>query len=77
MSPRPINIKEKLAAFDSLPDDAITDDPVAAAILGIGLDTFRRSELIQKRVPQKRFSKRRVGRRVGDLRNLIRGAAAA
>jgi len=73
MSPRPINVPAKLAEFDTLPDDAIVDDPVAAALLGMSLDTFRRANP----VPQKRFSQRRVGRRVGDLRALIRGDAAA
>ena len=43
MSPRPINVEAKLAAFDRLPDDAIVDDPVAAALLGLSLDTFRRA----------------------------------
>ena len=73
MSPRPINVEAKLAAFDRLPDDAIVDDPVAAALLGMSLDTFRRANPVQ----QKRFSQRRVGRRAGDLRALIRGDAAA
>ena len=72
MSPKPINVEAKLAAFDSLPNDAIVDDPVAAALLNMSIDTFRRANP----VPQKRFSERRVGRRAGDLRKLIRGNAA-
>jgi hypothetical protein len=69
---RPINVEAKLAVFDSLPDDAIVDEPVAAELLGVSLDTYRRNPP----VPRRRFSKRRVGARVGDLRALSRGEAA-
>jgi hypothetical protein len=72
MSPRPINVPAKLAEFDRLPDDAIVGDPVAAAVLGISVDTLRR----RNPVPQRQISDRRVGRRVGDLRALSRGEAA-
>jgi hypothetical protein len=73
MSPRPINVSAKLAEFDHLPDDAIVDDPVAAALLNMSIDTFRRT----RPVPRKQFSERRGGSRVGDLRALVRGDAAA
>ena len=72
MSPRPINVPARLAEFDRLPNDAIIDDPVAAALLGISVETLRRANP----VPQRRISDRRVGRRVGDLRALTRGEAA-
>jgi hypothetical protein len=70
---RRIDVSKKLAEFDRLPNDAIVDDPVAAALLNMSIDTFRRNNP----VPQKRLSKRRVGRRAGDLRALVRGEAAA
>jgi hypothetical protein len=72
MSPRPINVNARLAEFDRLPADAIIDDPVAAALLGISVDTLRR----RNPVPQRQVSDRRRGRRVGDLRALVRGEAA-
>lgn len=72
MSPRPININEKLATFDRLPDDAIIDDQIAAILLNMHVATLRRANPI----PQRRISERRFGRRAGDIRNLIRGNAA-
>jgi hypothetical protein len=72
MSPRPINVNARLAEFDRLPADAIIDDPVDAALLGISVDTLRR----RNPVPQRQVSDRRSGRRVGDLRALVRGEAA-
>jgi hypothetical protein len=68
-----IDVRKKLAEFDRLPDDCIVDDPVAAALLGMSIDTLQRANP----VPKKQFSKRRVGRRAGDIRALIRGNAAA
>jgi hypothetical protein len=59
----------KMARFDSLPDDAIVDDPVAAAMLSISVWTLRRSNP----VPQHQLSERRRGRRVGDIRAKVRG----
>lgn len=63
---------EKLAAFDRLPEDAIVPDAVAAEILSISIWTLRRSSP----VPPRQISERRRGRRVGDLRALVRGNAA-
>ena len=74
MSPRPINVAAKLAEFDRLPNDAIVDDPVAAALLNMSIDTFRRTNI--PGVPRRQFSKRRGGRRAGDVRAVIRGNAA-
>jgi hypothetical protein len=68
MSPRPFDAKRKLAEFDHLPDDAVVPDAVAALLLNVSVDTLRRANP----VPQKRLSKRRVGRRAGDLRALVR-----
>jgi hypothetical protein len=68
MSP---TICEKLAAFDSLPQDAIVPDAVAAVILAISIWTLRR----ENPVPRREISERRFGRRVGDLRAKVRGEA--
>jgi hypothetical protein len=70
---RTVVVPEKLAEFDRLPDDAHVSEPIAAAIWGVSLDTYRR----EQPVPRRKLSKRRFGVRVGDLRNLIRGSAAA
>ncbi len=72
MSPRPTNVKARLAQFDALPDDAIVEDPVAAAVLSISEDTLKRNNP----VPWRQVSERRGGRRAGDLRALVRGNAA-
>ena len=65
---RAINSR-KLSQFDSLSDDAIIPEPVAAEILGVSLDTYRRSKLL----PRRHVSRRLVGARVGDVRALSRG----
>lgn len=72
MPSRPLNIKQILASFDSLPNDAIIPDSAAAEVLGVSTDTLRR----QKQIPQRWLSERRRGRRVGDIRALARGTAA-
>lgn len=66
-------LKEKLAAFDTLPQDAIVPDAVAAEILSISIWTLRR----ENPVPRREISERRHGRRVGDLRAKVRGEAVA
>ena len=65
--------RSDLAYFDSLPNDAIVSDRVAAAILSISIWTLRR----ENPVPTRQVSERRRGRRVGDLRNFVRGEAVA
>jgi hypothetical protein len=62
----------KIAAFDTLPDDAIVLDAVAAEILGISIWTLRR----HAPVPPRQISERCRGRRVGDLRAKVRGTEA-
>lgn len=62
-----------LRRFDELPDDAIVTDKFAADLLGVSIWTLRRS----CPVPARQISERRKGRRVGDLRKLIRGEKAA
>jgi hypothetical protein len=62
-----------LSHFDSLPNDAIVPDRVAAAILAISIWTLRR----ENPVPARQITERRRGRRVGDLRNKVNGTKAA
>jgi hypothetical protein len=64
-------LREKLADFDSLPQDALVPDAVAAEILSISVWTLRR----ENPVPRRQISERRFGRRVGDLRARVRGEA--
>jgi hypothetical protein len=66
-------VREKLAAFDTLPQDAIVSDAVAAEILSISIWTLRR----ENPVPRREISERRFGRRVGDIRAKARGERVA
>ena len=70
---RPVDVRKQLAVFDTLPDDCILSEPVAAAILGMSLDTYRRA----KPLPRRKFAKRLIGVRAGDIRALSRGGIAA
>ena len=65
-------LSKKIETFDRLPDDAIVDDRVAAAILNISVWTLRRNDP----VPRRQITERRFGRRAGDLRDKIHGSAA-
>jgi hypothetical protein len=67
MSP---TMREKLAEYDFLPDDALVSAAVAAIILSISVWTLRR----ENPVPARQISERKRGRRVGDLRAKVRGA---
>lgn len=69
----PSALKEKLAAFDTLPQDAIVPDAVAAEILSISIWTLRR----ENPVPVRQITERRYGRRVGDVRAKVRGEKVA
>ena len=55
--------------FDQQPNDAIAPDPVSAAVLGISIWTLNRTNPVRKR----QITERSGGRRVGDLRALVRG----
>jgi hypothetical protein len=66
MSP---TLREKLAEYDVLPDDALVSDAVASVILSISVWTLRR----ENPVPARQISERKRGRRVGDLRAKVRG----
>jgi hypothetical protein len=62
-----------LASFPTLPDDAIAVDPLAAAVLGMSVWTLQRNNP----VPAREISERIRGRRVGDIRALVRGEVTA
>jgi hypothetical protein len=64
-------IAEFFAKFPSLPDDALAKDPESAAILSMSVWTLQRTNP----VPARKISARVRGRRVGDLRRLMRGEA--
>jgi hypothetical protein len=68
-----MSLQEFLAQFDSLPNDAIAPDRFAAAILGVSVWTLRREDP----VPPRQITERRRGRRVGNLRALMRGETIA
>jgi hypothetical protein len=59
--------------FDRLSNDQVVPDPVSAAVLGISTWTLNRTNPVRKR----QISQRRGGRRVGDLRALVRGETVA
>jgi hypothetical protein len=61
------------ARFHALPDDAIVPDLAAAMLLGISYWTLRK----HNPVPPIRIVTNRLGRRVGDIRMLVRGGATA
>ncbi len=67
----PTDLQKKIAAFDRLPDDAVVDDHVSAALLNISYWTLRRTDPVRR----VQITERRFGRRVGDLREKIRGSA--
>jgi len=64
---------ELLEKFDTLPNDCIVPDRIAAAILAISVWTLRR----ENPVPARQISERRRGRRVGDIRAKVRGETVA
>jgi hypothetical protein len=66
-------IAKFLAKVSQLPDDMIAPDPESAAMLGISEWTLRRTNPVAYR----EISERRGGRRLGDVRALVRGENAA
>jgi hypothetical protein len=70
MSPSKMELIEK---FDSLSDDRIIPDEVAAVICNQSLRTLRRRNLI----PRIKTGLRSGGRRVKDVRALTRGQITA
>ena len=64
-------LRRQLKNFDSLPNDALVFDGVAALVLGVSLKTLQR----KMSLPARQISEGRHGRRVGDIRALVRGEA--
>jgi hypothetical protein len=62
---------ELIKNWDSLPDDAIVPDKVARIILNESERSFRRNSKLRK----VSLGPQRNGRRVGDIRKLVRGIA--
>jgi len=62
-----------LAQFDRLPDDCVIPIPAAAAVLNVSERTVR---CRMPGLPKVQLSIKREGCRVGDIRALVRGAAA-
>jgi len=60
---------ELIKNFDSLPDDAIVPDKAARIILNESDRSFRRNSPLRK----VSLGPQRNGRRVGDIRKLVRG----
>jgi hypothetical protein len=60
---------ELIKNFDSLPDDAVVPDKVARIILNESERSFRRNSKLRK----VSLGPQRNGRRVGDIRKLVRG----
>jgi hypothetical protein len=69
----PPDLTKKIEAFDTLPNDSVVADPVAAAVLNISLRTLRRNDPVRSI----KLSARRIGRRVGDIRALLQGGNVA
>jgi hypothetical protein len=64
---------ELVENFDRLPDAALVAPKIAAIVLGMCERTLRR----HSDIPRIKFSARRIGYRVGDIRALGRGESAA
>jgi hypothetical protein len=62
-------LRRQLENFDRLPNDALVFDGVAALVLGVSLKTLKRKISL----PARQISEGRHGRRVGDIRALVRG----
>lgn len=71
--PTPVDYRAMIAHVDGLPDDALLPDPAAALLLGISVDTLRRSNP----VPPIQVAPRCRSRRLGDIRKRYRQALPA
>lgn len=61
--------KVNIAGFDQLPDDALTNVNVVAAIINCGVSTVWRYLALDPDFPKPiRFSKRNTRWRIGDIR---------
>jgi len=64
---------EQLKRSAALPDDCVIDESLAALMLDMSVWTLRRNDP----VPPIRLTARKIGRRLGNIRQLIRGELAA
>jgi len=64
---------ELIKNFHLLPDDAVVPDKVARLVLNESERSFRRNSPI----PKVQLGPQRNGRRVGDIRALVRGEQSA
>jgi hypothetical protein len=69
----PPPVSELLKRTASLPDDAVVDDRIAAILLNMSAWTLKK----RAPVPRIQTSARRFGRRMGDIRRLVRDGASA
>jgi len=66
------SVLETLKRFDALPDDAVVETAVTAAITSLSERTVR----YHPQLPRVQVSEGRYGQRVGDIRKLVRGSIA-
>jgi hypothetical protein len=71
--PKKISPFELIRNFDLLPDDAVVPDKVARIVLNESERSFRRNSTLRK----VQLGPQRNGRRVGDIRVLVRGNKSA
>ncbi|WP_407194385.1 hypothetical protein [Bradyrhizobium sp. STM 3566] len=64
---------EKINRTAALPDDCVIDDPLAALMLNMSVWTLRRNNP----VPAVQLTTRKRGRRLGNIRQRIRGELSA
>jgi hypothetical protein len=64
-------LREILAHFDALPDDAVVGSKISAIILGVSERTVRYHPQLRRVA----VSQGRYGQRVGDLRKIVREGA--
>jgi hypothetical protein len=71
--PKKVSPFDLIQNFDKLPDDAIVPDNVARLVLNESERSFRRNSTLRKI----QIGPHRNGRRVGDIRALVRGQQPA
>jgi hypothetical protein len=72
-TPMKLSPFELIRNFDQLPNDALVPDRVARLVLNESDKSFRRDYRDNPRLPRIQIGPQRFGRRVGNLRALIRG----
>ncbi len=67
------SLREVLAHFDALPDDAVVPSKITAIVLGLSERTVR----YHLHLPRVQVAGVRYGQRVGDIRKLCEGMPQA